>query len=169
MGSSNSSSEVHNVAVRHIGRTDGDIYSLLGASTSIKVSSAETLRSFCVCEGIVPPNVGVPLHHHVDVEVFVVLQGTLEVLRKNGEATLTVPVAAGEMALVPSNAPHGFRNASGQDVRLLIIAGPGIEAFFRDAGTERTHRGAAAAPGPEGFARVMEAAKRHGQVFDDPA
>lgn len=62
--------------MRRIGRTDGDLLSLLGTVTRLKVSSRETLETFFVGEATLPPNAFVPLHYHPEVEVFLVLKAT---------------------------------------------------------------------------------------------
>jgi mannose-6-phosphate isomerase-like protein (cupin superfamily) len=163
----NPSKATEGPVVRHIAATGGELFALLGTITRIKVSNRETLGTFCVGEARLPPNAFVPLHYHPDVEVFFVLKGTLEVMRMEGGKAESVPVAPGEMALIPSNAVHGFRNTSGSHVNLLVIGGPGIEAFLVEAGNPR-HRpatGEAGAPSPDDFQRMLEIAKRHGQVF----
>jgi len=84
--------------VRRIGASDGDLLALLGAMTRIKVSSRDTLGTFFVGEARLPPKAFVPLHYHPDVEVFLVLKGTLEVMRlSDGEAEflpITSPITA---------------------------------------------------------------------------
>ena len=151
--------------VRRIGRSDGDLLSLLGAVTRLKVSSRETLKTLFVGEATLPPNAFVPLHYHPDVEVFLVLKGTLEVMHASDGKPEFLPLASGEMALIPSNAVHGFRNSSAGDVHLVLIGGPGIEAFLVEAGTTSPAPGEAKKPSPADFERMLEIAKRHGQVF----
>jgi quercetin dioxygenase-like cupin family protein len=150
--------------VRRIGASDGDLLALLGTMTRIKVSSRDTLGTFFVGEARLPPNAFIPLHYHPDVELFFVLKGTLEVMRlSDGEAEF-LPITSGEMALIPSNAAHGFRNTSAGYVHLLVIGGPEIEVFLRDAGSARVEP-ASVQPSPDEFERMLEIAKRHGQVF----
>ena len=151
--------------VRRIGRNDGDLLSLLGTVTCLKVSSRETLGTFFIGEATLPPNAFVPLHYHPDVEVFLVLKGSLEVLHASGQKTEFLSVGSGEMALIPSNAAHGFRNTSAGDVHLVVIGGPKIEAFLVEAGSASRAPGEARGPNPAGFERMLEVAKRHGQVF----
>ena len=150
--------------VRRIRASDGDPLALLGTVTRIKVSSRDTLGTFFVGEARLPPNAFVPLHYHPDAEVFLVLKGTLEVMGlSDGEAEF-LPITSGEMALIPSNAVHGFRNTSADHVHLLVIGGPGIEGFLMEAST--AHVGPASAqPSPDEFERMLVIAKRHGQVF----
>jgi len=159
-----SSEGVKESQVRRIGASDGDVLALLGTMTRIKVSSRDTLGTFFVSEARLPPNAFVPLHYHPDVEVFFVLKGTLEVMRLSGGETESLPITSGEMALIPSNAVHGFRNTSADPVHLLVIGGPEIEGFLREAGSARVGP-AFAQPGPDELERMLDIAKRHGQVF----
>ena len=163
MNTTRSSEGAREPQVRCIGASDGDLLALLGAVPRIRVSSRETLGTFFVGEAKLPPHAFVPLHYHPDVEVFVVLKGTLEVMRLSDGKPESLPIASGEMALIPSNAVHGFRNTSAGFVDLLLIGGPGIEGFLRE-GSERAGQDSAQ-PSPDEFARMVEIAKRHGQVF----
>ena len=151
--------------VRRIGRSDGDLLSLLGIVTRLKIRNRETLETFFIGEATLPPNAFVPLHYHPDVELFLVLKGTLEVMRASDGRPESLPLSAGEMALIPSNAVHGFRNTTAGDVHLVVIGGPGIEAFLVEAGSRRPAPGEARGPSPDDFERMLEIAKRHGQVF----
>lgn len=151
---------------RHIKSSDGELLSLLEAAIRLKITSGETQGAYFVCEGSLPPVAFVPLHYHADPEVFVVLQGTLDILEMKGEQPESFSVEAGEMAFIPSNAVHGFRNVSGVHVHLLIIGGPQIESFFVEAARPaQTTEHESAEPDPSEFLRMMEAAKRHGQTF----
>ena len=111
-----------------------------------------------------PPKAFVPLHYHPDEEVFLVLKGTLEVMRLSDGEPEFLPITSGEMALIPSNAVHGFRNTSAGHVHLLVIGGPEIEGFLMEAGSARVEP-ASVQPSPDEFERMLEIAKRHGQVF----
>jgi quercetin dioxygenase-like cupin family protein len=166
MNPSKSSESTERPLVRHIPTVGGDLLALLGTIIRIKISNRETQGTFCVCEGRLPPNAFVPLHYHRDVEVFLVLKGTLEVMRMTDGKAESLSVATGEMVLIPSNAVHGFRNTSGSHIQLLIIGGPGIEAFLVEAGSPAPRTaGETEAPGSNDFLRMLEIAKRHGQVF----
>ena len=152
---------------RHIISSDGELLSLLGAAVRVKITSRETLGAYCVCEGRLPSGAFVPPHYHAEVEAFIVLTGTLEVLRMEQAHAEPFSVEAGEMAFIPSNAVHGFRNVSGVHVQLLIIGGPRIESFFVEAGTtgQQSRRSDSGEPDSSEFPRMLEIAKRHGQTF----
>ena len=152
---------------RHITSSDGEALSLLGSTVRLKIPSRETQGAYCVWEGSLPPGSFVPLHYHAEVETFIVLKGTLELLQLKGAQAEPFSVEAGEMAFIPSNAVHGFRNTSGVHVKLLIIGGPRIESFLIEAGTadSQSAEREPAEPDPSEFVRMLEVAKRHGQAF----
>jgi quercetin dioxygenase-like cupin family protein len=164
MNSARCSEGVKETKARCIGASDGELLALLGAVTRIKVSSHETLGTFFVGEARLAPNALVPLHYHPDVEVFFVLKGALEVVRLSDGKTEFLPISSGETAFIPSNAVHGFRNASAGHVDLLVIGGPEIERFLMEAGSARVGPDSAQ-QSPDEFARMLEIAKQHGQVF----
>jgi len=158
------SESVKEPQVRRIGASDGDLLALLGTTTRIKVSSRDTLGTFFVGQAKLPPDAFVPPHFHPDVELFFVLEGTLEVMRLSGGEAEFLHITAGEMALIPSNSVHGFRNATADHVHVVVIGGPEIEGFLREAGSARVGP-ASGPPAPDELERMLEIAKRHGQVF----
>jgi len=164
MNAKRSSEGVKEPQVRCIGASDGDLLALLGTVTRIKISSRETLGTFFVSAARLPRNAFVPLHYHPDVEVFFVRKGTLEVMRLSDSQVEFLPIASGEMAIIPSNAVHGFRNPGAGHVDVPLIGGPKIEWFLREAGDGRVGPDSAQ-PSLEEFARMLEIAKRHGQEF----
>jgi mannose-6-phosphate isomerase-like protein (cupin superfamily) len=167
MNQSNQMASPNRPMPRRIISSDGELLSLLGAAVRLKLTSRETLGAYCVCEGRLPPGSFVPLHYHAEVETFIVLNGTLELLQMKGADAEAFSVEAGEIAFIPSNAVHGFRNMSGVDVQLLIIGGPRIESFLVEAGTlEPQSKGRdSGEPDSSEFLRMLEVAKRHGQTF----
>jgi len=63
--------------------------------------------------------------------MFTVLEGEVELSFRDQHLV----AKAGETVNVPANAPHAFRNASGQAARLLCMCTPpGQEAFFSAVG-----------------------------------
>jgi mannose-6-phosphate isomerase-like protein (cupin superfamily) len=158
-----------NLPVRHIRKNDGDARSLLGGLMSVKIRTAETQGRFCLYEGPIVPNMAVPLHRHPDVEAFIVLYGSLDVFGVTDGKPESVRVQAGEMALIPPNAVHGFCNRSARDVRILTVCTAGSPAFFEEASIPVDMSGPAKIepPKPEEVERVLAIARKHGQVFAD--
>lgn len=66
------------------------------------------------------------MHRHDFEEMFTILEGTLE-FSFRGE---TQTVSAGTTVNIPANAPHAFKNTSGEPARLLCMrTPPGQEEF----------------------------------------
>jgi quercetin dioxygenase-like cupin family protein len=81
-----------------------------------------------------PEQAGPPPHRHPWDEVYVVLEGTLEVF--DGQSWRQAK--AGACATVPANQVHAYRNG-GPDCRFLTIAGPGhAREFFEQMDAEVT-------------------------------
>jgi quercetin dioxygenase-like cupin family protein len=77
-----------------------------------------------------------PHHHRAHVDSFLVLDGELEVMVDGETRTL----GAGEIAVVPPQTEHAFRNASAAPARFLNFHTPGMrfDEYIRkmDAGEE---------------------------------
>ncbi len=107
----------------HIGVV-GDTYTIL-------LSGKDTAGRFCLIDMHIPPGGGPPPHRHDFEETFSVLEGELEATFRGAKQI----VRAGETIHIPANAPHQFRNASSQPVRMLCICSPsGQEEFFVEVG-----------------------------------
>jgi quercetin dioxygenase-like cupin family protein len=107
----------------HIGLA-GDTYTIL-------LRGEDTGGRFCLIDMHVPPGGGPAPHRHDFEETFLLLEGELEVTFRGERST----IRAGETVHVPANAPHRFRNASSQPVRMLCICSPsGQERFFEEVG-----------------------------------
>ncbi len=71
------------------------------------------------------------MYRHDFEETFHVLDGEIEVTVR-GEASI---VRIGDTANIPANAPHAFRNATDDTVRLLCTVAPaGLEEYFAEVG-----------------------------------
>jgi quercetin dioxygenase-like cupin family protein len=116
----------------HIGVV-GDTYTIL-------LAGKDTAGRFCLIDMHIPPGGGPPAHRHDFEETFSVLEGELEATFRGAKQI----VRAGETIHIPANAPHMFRNASSQPVRMLCICAPaGPEEFFMAIGVPLASRTAA--------------------------
>lgn len=110
-------------ALRHI--------SLAGDTYTILVSGEDSGGRYCLIDMHVPPGGGPPPHRHDFEEMFTLLEGTLEFTFR-GE---TSALPAGSTVSIPANAPHSFKNISGEAVRMLCMCSPaGQETFFTAVG-----------------------------------
>ncbi len=143
-------------------------FEILGIELEWQLERSDTLGRYCVLTATVPPGAGIPPHQHPEQEAFLVLDGEAEfALETNG--LRWEKVQTGKMVNIPQAMVHGFRNTSGQNVRVLLTCEGDLGKFFEEAGvplpTDETSKGL---PSPEAVHRVLEIAKRHGQRFPEP-
>jgi quercetin dioxygenase-like cupin family protein len=106
-------------------------FGLVGDTYTVLVTSDDTAGKYTLIDMHVPPGGGPPPHRHDFEEMFTVLEGEVE-LSFRGQQLVA---KAGQTVNVPANAPHGFRNASSEAVRLLCLCTPpGQEKFFAAVG-----------------------------------
>ena len=107
----------------HIGLA-GDTYTVL-------LGGKDTNGRYCLIDMLIPPGGGPGPHRHDFEESFTILSGEIEATFR-GEKQV---VRSGETLLIPANAPHSFKNVSGETTRLLCICAPaGQEEFFAQVG-----------------------------------
>jgi quercetin dioxygenase-like cupin family protein len=106
-------------------------FGLVGDTYTVLVTGDDTAGKYTLIDMHVPPGGGPPPHRHDFEEMFTVLEGEVE-LNFRGQQLVA---KSGETVSVPANAPHGFRNASTEAVRLLCLCAPaGQEEFFAEVG-----------------------------------
>jgi quercetin dioxygenase-like cupin family protein len=116
---------------------------LVGDTYTITVSGDDTGGHFCVIDMHIPPGGGPPPHRHDFEETFILLAGQVEATFRG----VTSTVRESETINIPANAPHQFRNNTGQPVRMLCICAPaGQERFFAEVGV---HVATRTAPPPK--------------------
>lgn len=102
-----------------------------GNTYTILLTGADTAGRYCLIDMFVPPGGGPPPHRHDFEETFTILEGELEATCRGTK----IAVRAGDTLHIPANAPHQFRNASVNPVRMLCICAPaGQEEFFVQVG-----------------------------------
>lgn len=138
-----------------------ETFEFAGAITlKILLSGADTNGALCVFEDIVQPGIGPGRHiHHNQDETFLFLEGSFDV---EIDGTLH-HMRAGDVAFVPRDTVHAFKNVGSGVGRLRYLFTPAlvIEQMFRTFHeTERTI----------GLdeARMTHIAAEHGQTFVGP-
>jgi quercetin dioxygenase-like cupin family protein len=112
-----------------------DRIEILGIEMEWKLTRNDTLNHYCVLAAIMPPGAGVPFHQHPQQEAFFVVEGQPEFAVENGAGLVWKKLGPGDMLNVPPDAMHGFRNESGQAVKLLLTCEAKLGEFFSEAGT----------------------------------
>jgi quercetin dioxygenase-like cupin family protein len=112
----------------HVSADSGRTFNLMGAHTTVKLTSADTGGAYILSEQTLQPGVGVPPHVHTrEDEVFFVLEGEIEFV----VGDKTVIGRAGDILHAPRDVVHGFRGAGSGPSRARFMAIPGdIEAMF---------------------------------------
>ena len=104
---------------------------LMGDTYTVLLSGDDTDGRYCLIDMMIPPGGGPGPHRHDFEESFTILEGEIETNFRGKQSV----VRAGETINIPANAPHSFRNASQDPVRLLCICAPaGQEEFFAEIG-----------------------------------
>ena len=104
---------------------------LMGDTYTVLLSGDDTDGRYCLIDMMIPPGGGPGPHRHDFEESFTILEGEIETTFRGKKSV----VRAGETINIPANAPHSFRNASQDLVRLLCICAPaGQEEFFAEIG-----------------------------------
>ena len=95
-----------------------------------KLTSAETGGAYYLCETVLGPERGTPLHiHHYEDEVIYVLDGEIEIRLDN--KNLRAPAEG--IVHLPKKIPHAFRNPLLTPLRILVYAIPGgLENYFNE-------------------------------------
>lgn len=109
--------------VRHV--------SVVGDTYTILVSGAQTDGRYCLIDMLVPDGGGPPPHRHDFEEMFTLLEGEVEFTFRGETST----VREGATVNIPANAPHMFKNKSGNTVHMLCMCTPaGQDEFFLAVG-----------------------------------
>ena len=152
----------------HWERGDGDAFWFLGTLVTFKANSARTGGAFTLIEQLAPPGFSPPLHvHHVEDEVFYVLDGALRI--RCGDRDLHLD--AGGSVFLPKDVPHSFRVEGGEPARLLQLTAPGgfdrfVEAAGVPAGTRTLPPPSPPPPGT--IERIAALGEAHGFTIVGP-
>lgn len=117
-----------------VNATDGESLQVLSDRVQVKVASASSPYRLSVVTVDVVPGGFVPLcSHDLEEEVYVMLEGRLQVTL--GEQTREL--APGDLMHVPPDTPHAYANPGDAPVRFLAITvGGPIDRFFADLAAE---------------------------------
>lgn len=100
---------------------EADINNLEALGTMIKLKPTASFEGGTTL--LLPHTFGPPIHFHpLQSELFTVLQGELEVFKKNE----WILVKAGEKLFIPKRTPHSFRNISNEIVVFDFVVTPKI-------------------------------------------
>jgi quercetin dioxygenase-like cupin family protein len=115
----------------------GEHYWLIGEHLSFKIGPQQTGGAFSIAEFRTSPGGGPPPHVHANEdEMFYLIDGQLEFTANDKLIT----AGPGDVAFLPRNVPHTFKNTGSEPARGLTFSAPcGFEAFVNECG-ERVDR-----------------------------
>ena len=101
-----------------------------GTLFEILASPEEVGHGICLIRGTMPPGVAVPLHSHPDLELFYLLEGSVEVFQSAEGASRWTTIGVGAVVTVPANVNHALRNASALPAIMVVGTTAKLYAFF---------------------------------------
>ena len=93
-----------------------------GRRTRVILGENGAINGDYFCQGyvVIYPHGSVPLHEHVTVESYTILQGTGE-MTVDGE---TQPVKPGDVVYMESGKPHSLKNTGDTDMHMMFVYAP---------------------------------------------
>jgi quercetin dioxygenase-like cupin family protein len=139
-----------------------------GALIEFLASPDETGAGLCIIRGTLPSGGIVPLHSHLDVELFYVLEGSIEAFQSRNGSSRWTTVRAGHVVTVPGNTKHAWRNSFPLPATLVLVTTSKMYAFFHEISRPFDPSHSATQPTPEGVEELFRAAARYGHWMGSP-
>jgi quercetin dioxygenase-like cupin family protein len=95
-------------------------------------SPGEAEAEICLIRGTMPPGVVVPLHSHADVEIFYVLEGSLEGFQDRNGIPRWTTVGVGDVVTIPGDTKHAWRNSSSLPATVIIVTTSKMYEFLNE-------------------------------------
>jgi len=138
-----------------------------GALVEFLASPDEVGAELCLIRGTVRSGGFVPLHSHLDVESFYVLEGSIEAFQSRNGTSGWTTVGPGDVVTIPGNTKHAWRNSSALSATLVLVTTSKMYAFFHEI-TKPFDPSHAAQPTPGGIQELFRAAARYGHWMGSP-
>ena len=139
-----------------------------GTLFEILVSPEEIGDGICLIRGTVPPGVAVPLHRHSDLELFYVLEGSLEIFQSKEGASGWTTVGVGAVVPVPSNVKHALRNTSSLPAIMVVVTTSKMYEFFSEISKPFDPKRRPAPPTSEEMTTFLGTVARYGYWLASP-
>jgi quercetin dioxygenase-like cupin family protein len=131
-------------------------------------SPDQTGSEICLIRGTIPPGGAVPLHSHSDVELFYVLEGSLEAFQFGNGRHGWVSFGPGDVVSISGNVKHALRNSSTVPATLLVVTTSQLYSFFHEVSKPSDRARKVNPPSPEELKKVFETAARYGYWMGSP-
>jgi quercetin dioxygenase-like cupin family protein len=131
-------------------------------------SPDEAGAEICLIRGTMPPGAAVPLHSQPDVELFYVLEGTVEAFQSSGGTPRWTTVGAGDTVTIPGITKRALRNSSPLPATMVLVTTSKLYEFFHEVTKRFDPDQSATPPTPIGIQEVFRAAARYGYWIGSP-
>ena len=139
-----------------------------GTLVEFLASPDEIEADICLIRGTIPPGVAVPLHSHRDMELFYVLEGSVEAFRSRDSAHGWVSLGAGDVMSIPGNTKHAWRNSSLLPATMAIVTTWKMYQFLREVSKPVDPHQSATSPCAEEIQELFRTAARYGYWMGSP-
>lgn len=139
-----------------------------GTIVEFLASPDEAGAEICLIRGTLPPGVAVPLHSHPDMEVFYVIEGSVEAFQFRDDRPRWTTVGAGDVVTVPGNAKHAWRNSSSLPATMVIVTTSKMYKFFHEVTKPYDPNQRPAPPTLEAIEKLFSIAARYGYWMASP-
>ena len=139
-----------------------------GTLFEILAPPEEVGEPICLIRGTVPPGVSVPLHSHPDVELFYVLEGSIEVFQSKEGTSGWTTVGVGAVVVVPGKAKHALRNSSSLPASMVVVTTSKLYEFFGEVSKPFDPKRRPAPPTPQEKRAFFNAVARYGYWMASP-
>jgi quercetin dioxygenase-like cupin family protein len=139
-----------------------------GTLFEILASPEEAGDAICLIRGTVPPGVAVPLHSHPDLELFYILEGSIEIFQSKEGASGWTTVGVGGVVAIPDNVKHALRNTSSLPVALFVVTTSKMYKFFCEVSKPFDPNRRPAAPTPKAMEAFFGTVARYGYWMASP-
>jgi quercetin dioxygenase-like cupin family protein len=131
-------------------------------------SPEEVGNGICLIRGTVPPGVAVPLHSHPDLELFYILEGSMEIFQSREGASGWTTVGVGAVVAVPRNVKHALRNTSSIPATIALVTTAKMYEFFGEVSKPFDPNRRPVPPTPDETRAFFATVKRYGYWMASP-
>ena len=132
------------------------------------VSPNEAEAEICLIRSTIPPGVAVPLHSHADVELFYILEGSVEAFQASNGAPRWTTVEADHTVTVPGNTKHALRNTSALPATIVVVTTSKLYEFFREVSKPFDPSQSPTPPTSDELKEFLKIVERYGYWMGSP-
>lgn len=139
-----------------------------GALVEFLASPDETGADVCLIRGTLPPGVAVPLHSHPDVELFYVLEGSVQCFRSGDGTPRWTTVGPGDAVTIPGNIRHAWRNSAPFPATMVLVTTSKMYRFLHEVTKRVDPDQPPIPPTPDQIQELFLTAARYGYWMGSP-